>query len=214
MIYREIAESELEGLRTRVTDGMSEKRRAHTLAVEDMAGRMAELYCPEKRNKVRVAALLHDMTKEYSKEKQIDICKEYGQVLTGEDYAAPKTLHARTAAILIPMMYPEFSDIEIINAVRYHTTGCADMTLIEKIIFLADYIDDTRVYPECVKLREMFWGAEPQKMDESKRLEHLDAVMLEALNISISSLVEEGKLINCDTVAARNSFLLKAFCRA
>lgn len=209
MIYREIAESELEALRVRVGADMSEKRYAHTLAVEVMAGKLAELYCPEKKSKIRAAALLHDVTKEYSTERHIRICREYGQVLTDEDLASPKTLHARTAAILIPMMYSEYSDIEIINAVRYHTTGCADMTLAEKIIFIADYIDDTRLHDDCVKLRDMFWGAEPERMDGESRLEHLDRVMLEALDMSISSLVAEGKIVNCDTVAARNSLIIK-----
>lgn len=208
MIYREIEERELVSLRERIGAGMSEKRYKHTLAVEDMAGRLAELYCPEKKSKIRAAALLHDMTKEYDTERQIGLCKEYGQDLTADDIASPKTLHARTAAILIPMMYPEFSDIEIINAVRYHTTGCADMTLFEKLIFIADYIDDTRKHAECVRLRDMFWDARPQDMEMTERLGHLDRVMLESLNTSIVSLVEDGGIINCDTVSARNSLVM------
>ena len=208
MIYREIAESEIEGLRARVGVSMSEKRYRHTLAVEEMASRLADLYCPEKKNKIRAAALLHDITKELSADEHIEICKEYGVSLTPEDIAAPKTHHARTAAILIPRRYPEFSDIEIINAVRYHTTGCAYMTLCEKIIFLADYIDETRTFWDCIKLRNMFWDAEPRNMTDEERLVHLDTVLLEAVNMSINSLIEERRVISCDTVSARNSLLL------
>lgn len=208
MIYREIAESEIQQLRQKIAVYMSEKRYLHTVAVEDMAARLAEIYCPEKKNKLRAAALLHDITKELLLDDHILICKEYGEELSSEDYRAPKTFHARTAAVLIPMEFPEFSDIEIINAVRYHTTGCAHMTLFEKIIYLADYIDDTRTFEDCIKLRDMFWGAEPQKMSESDRLAHLDAVMLEALNMTISALIQDKKIISCDTVSARNSLLL------
>ncbi len=209
MIYREIAEVELESLRKRISEGMSERRYLHTLAVEEMAGRIADLYCPENKNKVRAAALLHDMTKELPPERHIEICREYGETLLPEDISAIKTLHSRTAAILIPMRYPEFSDIEIINAVRYHTTGCANMTLCEKIIYLSDYIDDTRKHWDCVKLRNMFWDAEPEKMSESERMTHLDLVVLEAVNTTINSLIEDRKIISCDTISARNSLLLK-----
>lgn len=208
MIYREIAESEIEGLRLRVSATMSEKRYQHTLAVEEMAARLSDLYCPEKKSKIRAAALLHDITKELSVSEQVAICKEYGVPFTDEDLGAPKVFHARTAAILIPMRFPEFSDIEIINAVRYHTTGCASMTLCEKIIYLADYIDETRTYWDCIKLRNMFWDAEPERMDQKERLNHLDAVVLEAINMSINSLIEERKIISCDTISARNSLLL------
>ena len=208
MIYREISDSEIEVLRGKVSSEMSEKRYLHTLAVEDMARRLSELYCPEKKSKLRAAALLHDMTKELSYEEHIAIFKEHGESLLPEDLRAPKTFHARSAAILISMIYPEFSDIEIINAVRYHTTGCASMTLFEKIIYLADYIDETRKYDECVKLRNMFWDAQPQKMEMAERLEHLDNVLFEALNMSIDSLIDDGKIISCDTVAARNSLIL------
>ncbi len=208
MIYREISESEIEVLRGKIAARMSEYRYLHTLAVEDMAARLSDLYCPEKKSKLRAAALLHDITKELSYEEHIAIFKEHGESLLPEDLRAPKTFHARSAAILISMMYPEFSDIEIINAVRYHTTGCASMTLFEKIIYLADYIDETRKYEECVILRNMFWDAEPQKMSEAERIEHLDAVMLKALNMSIDSLINDGKIISCDTVSARNSLLL------
>lgn len=208
MIYREIAESEMEGLRARVCPLMSEKRYLHTLAVEEMAARLSDLYCPDKKIKLRAAALLHDITKELTVDEHVTICRESGVTLIPEDYAAPKTFHARTAAILIPRKFSEFADVEIINAVRYHTTGCAYMTLAEKIIYLSDYIDDTREHWDCIKLRNMFWDAEPEKMSPEERLRHLDIVVLEAINMSINSLIEERRIISCDTVEARNSLLL------
>ena len=54
----------------------------------------------------------------------------------------------------------------------------------------------------------MFWDAEPERMDQKERLDHLDAVVLEAINMSINSLIEERKIISCDTISARNSLLL------
>ncbi len=208
MIYREIAESEIEVLRLKMSAVMSERRYKHTLAVEQMAARLADLYCPEKKNKIRAAALLHDMTKELSEEEQLSICKEHGENLLPEEICAPKTLHAKTAAVLIPEKHPEFSDIEIINAVRFHTTGCAYMTVCEKIIYLADYIDETRTHDDCVRLRNMFWDADVENMSQEERNHHLDCVVLEAISTSIYSLIESKKIISCDSISARNSLLL------
>ena len=99
---REFNNQAIQELRERVTAEMSAKRARHTLAVEQMAARLAELYCPEKAQLLRVAALLHDVTKEYSYERQIELCKQYGVELEADAYFAPKTLHARTAAAIIP----------------------------------------------------------------------------------------------------------------
>lgn len=209
MIYREIAESEIEALRVKMAAYMSERRYRHTLAVENMAARLADLYCPEKKNKLRAAALLHDMTKELSEQEHIEICREHGEELLPEELHAPKTLHAKTAAVLIPERFPEFSDIEIISSVRFHTTGCAYMTLFEKIIYLSDYIDCTRTHEDCVRLRNMFWDAHPVDMNAEERERHLDKVLLEAIGTTVNSLIESKKIISCDTISARNSLLLK-----
>lgn len=197
----------LDELRERVGNYMSEKRYAHTVAVEDMASRMAKYLCPEKTNILRAAALLHDITKELTADEHIKICESLGVSYDSDNVAAKKTFHAMTAAAKIRVDYPLFADEEIIGAVRYHTTGREGMTLSEKIIYLADYIDDTRKFPECIFLREMFWGADIENMTMEERLEHLDRVVLKSLDITISDLIDGGKVINRDTVAARNYIL-------
>ena len=72
----DITLSMLDGLRERVGTYMSEKRYAHTVAVEDMAARMSKYLCPEKTNVLRAAALLHDITKELTAEEHIKICED------------------------------------------------------------------------------------------------------------------------------------------
>ena len=199
-----ISEELLAGLREKISGRMSGKRLAHTLAVEKMAIKVGELYCPEKTDILAAAALLHDITKEKTTEEHIEICERYGVEYTEENILAPKTFHAITAAALIPVEFPEFTDEEIISAVRYHTTGREGMTLIEKIIYLADYIDDTRTFPDCVALREMFCGVDVEAMSDSERLYHLDRVALTSFEMTVSDLVERGSVVNADTVAARN----------
>lgn len=204
-----INEETLASLRENIQGRMSGKRLAHTLAVEKMAVRMGKLYCPEKLDILAAAALLHDITKEKTTEEHIEICKRLGASYTEDNVLAPKTLHAITAAASIPVEFPEFNDDEIVSAVRYHTTGRAGMSLIEKIIYLADYIDDTRTFPDCVALREMFWGKDVLRMSESERLLHLDSVVLRSLEMTIADLVDNGRVVNADTTAARNYVLEK-----
>ena len=190
---------------------MSEKRRAHTLAVEAMAARIGEIYAPEKVGILRAAALLHDITKEYSTENHIEICREHGYEPQDIDIFAPKTLHARTAAMLIPTLYPELADEEVVSAVRWHTTGRAGMSICEKIVYLADYIDETRRFPDCVTLREFFWSAEPQKMNESERLSHLRETLILSFRMTVTGLLEDGCPISPDTADAMNFEIIEKY---
>ncbi|MBQ5362617.1 MAG: bis(5'-nucleosyl)-tetraphosphatase (symmetrical) YqeK [Clostridia bacterium] len=196
-------------LRELVTADMSPKRARHTLAVEQMAARLSVLYCPEKEQMLRVAALLHDVTKEWSTERHAAFLKEHGITPTAMDLAAPKTLHAKTAALLIPEQYPEYADDEVISAVRYHTTGREDMTLCEQIVYLADYIDDSRTFPDCVTLRNAFWDAEPENMTQDEREAHLLRVLVQSFDLTIAGLIEDGAPVSADTFLARNSLILK-----
>ena len=196
-------------LRELVTADMSPKRARHTLAVEQMAARLAALYCPEKEQMLRVAALLHDVTKEWSTERHAAFLKEHGITPTAMDLAAPKTLHAKTAALLIPEQYSEYADGEVISAVRYHTTGREDMTLCEQIVYLADYIDDSRTFPDCVTLRNAFWDAEPENMTQEQREAHLLRVLVQSFDLTIAGLIEDGAPVSADTFLARNSLILK-----
>ena len=196
-------------LRQRVTADMSEKRARHTLAVEQMAARLAALYCPEKEQMLRVSALLHDVTKEWSTERHAAFLLAHGITPTALDLAAPKTLHARTAALLIPEQFHEYADPEVISAVRFHTTGREDMTLCEQIVYLADYIDESRTFPDCVTLRHAFWDAEPQNMCEKERLTHLLRVLVQSFDMTVTGLIEDGVPVSNDTFLARNSLILK-----
>lgn len=196
-------------LRALVTADMSPKRARHTLAVEQMAARLAALYCPEQEQMLRIAALLHDVTKEWSTERHVEFMRAHGIEPTDMDLATPKTLHARTAALLIPEQYAEYASDEVISAVRYHTTGREDMTLTEQIVYLADYIDDSRTFPDCVTLRNAFWGAEPENMTQSERETHLLRVLVQSFDLTIAGLIEDGAPVSADTFLARNSLILK-----
>ena len=201
-------ETEIAALRNAVLSEMSPKRYAHTAAVEDMVTRLATLYCPEEIPALRAAALLHDITKEYDVTTQMAILSEAGQPpKRGEEYAH-KTFHARTAALLIPDNYPAFACDTVVNAVRWHTTGRAGMTLTEQLLYLADYIDESRIFPDCVRLRSYFWGANPERMEEEERLTHLRRTLIMSFDMTMRALLSEGAVISADTALARNELVL------
>ena len=205
----EITKDQLDRLRELIKSKMSDFRLAHTLGVEKMAEVLGGLYCPEKADVLRAAALLHDVTKELSAEDHILLAEEHDVKLPTEVILAPATMHSITAALIIPEKYPEFSSAEIVSAVRYHTTGRSGMSLCEKLIYLADYIEETRKFEDCIALRNKFFDACPEKMTEAEKLAHLDRVLLHSFDLTISDLVEKGRVISSDTINARNHILFE-----
>jgi predicted HD superfamily hydrolase involved in NAD metabolism len=206
---RYFEESELTALREAVVARMSSKRFNHTAAVEDMVVRLAALYCPEEIPALRAAALLHDITKEYDVPTQIAMLEEAGETVKPEETYTHKTFHARTAAVLIPKEYPAFATETVVSAVRWHTTGREDMTITEKLLYLADYIDDSRIFPDCVRLRSFFWSARPEKMTMEERLTHLRRTLIMSFDMTMRALLSEDAIISPDTALARNRLVLE-----
>ena len=204
-----ITDQMLNDLRVQISSGMSEKRFRHTAEVERMVTRLGALYAPEKIPVLRAAALLHDVTKEYSTDRQIRILAQKNLPVSRNDVYAPKTFHARTAAALIPELYPEFAMDEIVDCVRWHTTGRADMTLCEQLVYLADYIDLSRTFEDCVRLRNFFFDAKPEEMDETRRLSHLQDTLILSFDMTITALMEDGAPVSPDSFEARNALVCR-----
>ena len=204
---KNINEQKLSELRKEITVSMSEKRATHTLAVESMAIRLGRLYAPDKLEILRAAALLHDITKEKKKDEQIFLCKKYGVELDENALFSPKTLHARTAAAMIPDKYGDFADDAVVSAVRWHTTGHKGMTILEKIIYLADYIDESRTFDDCVTLRNKFWIPGIENMSDEERRAHLIDVLILSYDMTIKNLIEENSPVASDTIDARNELI-------
>ena len=202
-----ITEEMLDELRGKISADMSEKRFRHTAEVEKMVARLSAIYAPDKERELRAAALLHDITKEYSTKLQIKLCAEYGLRVTECDLNAPKTFHARTAAALIPDKYPEFDVGEVVSCVRWHTTGREGMTLYEQLVYLADYIDMSRTFDDCVTIRNYFFDAEPEKMNEGERLLHLRKTLIMSFDMTIRGLLFDGAPVSVDSMNARNELI-------
>lgn len=208
MNKNDLTEKMLNELRESLGEKMSDKRRNHTLEVEKMAERLGRIYLTERIPELRAAALLHDITKELSTEEHIEILEKHGVEITKSDRLSPKTFHARTAALLIPEQYPSLSSPDIISAVRYHTTGRADMTIMQKLIYLADYIDMSRTFEDCVHLREYFFDFDFDSATEREKMNHLNDTLILSYDMTIKGLVDGGKIINENTFEARNYLVL------
>ena len=195
-------ERALSALRAQLASEQSANRFAHTLGVEACVCRMAELLAPEKKQMLRAAALLHDLTKEYDAKGTEAVLAREGIVLRADELATPAVWHAITAPYEIIRRYPSFADPELLSAVRWHTTGHAGMTVAEAILYLADVIEEGRVYPACVSLRERFWSDGLGAMSNEQRRAHLCEVTLASLEGVRDSLLAKGQCVCEDTLAA------------
>lgn len=178
-----------------VKSRIGEKRMRHTLGVCDTAKRLAAQYGADI-DKAYLAALLHDCAKEMPLEELLKFCKECDII--------PDHIQAGQTALLHAVVGEEMAyrklgidDNEILHAIRYHTTGCADMPLLTKIIYLADCIEPGREYEGIDRVR---------KTAEKKGLEEACLLSLEE---NILFLIRSGKLIHPDTLMARNDLLEK-----
>lgn len=168
---------------------LKHQRIPHVLGTEQEAIRLAERYGADVE-KARVAALLHDCTKRLGMEEQLTLCKQYGIRLDELERQALKLLHAKTGAAIARDVFGV--DDEVYSAIWYHTTGHANMTKLEKIIYLADYIEPSRNFPGVDKLRKVCY-------------EDLDRGLLLGLEMTIEEMTAMGSPVHHATVEARDA---------
>lgn len=167
--WKALTEKELEGVVVQLLDP---GRVAHVLGCRDTAVSLARHYGASETDAAR-AGLLHDVTKALDGPLQLTLCQGYGKMLDDFSRKYPKTLHALTGSLVAQRIFGESP--EVVSAICWHTTGRADMTLLEKIVYLADYIEPNRTIPGVEKLRALAFtdldGA--MKLGLSMTLEHL-----------------------------------------
>ncbi len=168
---------------------LKHKRIPHVLGTEQEAIRLAERYGADVE-KARVAALLHDCTKRLDMEEQLALCRQYGIQLDALEQQALKLLHAKTGAAIARDVFGV--DDEIYRAIWWHTTGHAGMTLLEKIMYLADYIEPSRDFPGVDKLRAVCY-------------KDLDEGLLMGLEMTIEEMTSMGNPVHHATIEARDA---------
>ncbi len=168
---------------------LKHKRIPHVLGTEQEAIRLAERYGADVE-KARVAALLHDCTKKLDMDAQLALCDHYGIELDELERVSLKLLHSKTGAALARDVFGV--DEEIYNAIWWHTTGHAGMTLLEKIIYLADYIEPSRDFPGVDKLRQVCY-------------KDLNEGLCLGLEMTIQEMTDMGNPVHRATLEARDA---------
>ena len=155
---------------------------------EEEAVRLARRWGADEEH-ARRAAILHDCTKYLELDEQLQLCAKYGIVLDELEQQAVKLLHSKTGACVARHVYGVSDDIY--EAIFWHTTGKADMTLLEKLLYIADYMEPTRDFPGVERLRALAY-------------EDLDAAVLLGCEMSIQEMAERGLPVHPNTVKARD----------
>ena len=177
-----------EELRCVALSCLKPRRMPHVLGTAETAVQLARRYGADEEE-ARVAALLHDCTKKLSIDEQLALCEKYGVSLDPLQRSALKLQHAITGAEIARDVFG-VSDA-VYEAIRWHTTGKADMTTLEKVIYLADYIEPTRDFPGVEELRQVVW-------------QDLDRGMLLGLEMTVEEMAAWGNPVHEDTLRARD----------
>ncbi|MFZ5352932.1 MAG: bis(5'-nucleosyl)-tetraphosphatase (symmetrical) YqeK [Bacillota bacterium] len=171
---------------------LSRKRYKHSINVSKMAVELAARYGCDL-HKAEIAGLVHDCTREMSEDIQLQYLKKMNCAADNVVINVKELMHAYSAVYVCSELF-QVDDAEILAAVKYHTTGKADMSLLEKVIFLADFIEPERSFKGVDELRELAFR-------------DLDLAVLKALNISIEYVISKNRMLHPYTILARNSII-------
>lgn len=189
-LYSDIRREEIdmqmsvETMKEKLQSALSIRRYIHILSVAEEAQKLAEIYgTQEDKAKAEIAGLLHDCAKDYPTDMRMRFCKEYKVEVDEVMEQVPDLVHAFLGAEVAKREYL-VNDGDILDAIRYHTTGRPEMSLIEKIIYIADYIEPSR---------EKF-----EEQTEARRLAYLDLdmAMMYILQETIVYVEERGRLLH------------------
>lgn len=193
-------------LRERVKPYYKESRYLHALAVEDEAAYMAREILPEREGSLRAAAILHDIAKKISIEKQLNYIREFG-IMKENKSVVGDVAHAAAGAAMIMELFPEYAAVPgLLSAVQYHATGHAGMTVFEAIIFLADYIEPTRQYESCRRLRTFFREGMGRSVTLDEKLKVLRESVMTSLSETINYVRSKGYELDPETSTALSYF--------
>lgn len=177
-----MAQFKIDKMKRKVQEYLDYVRYEHTMGVMYTAASMAMRYDADLE-KALTAGLLHDCAKCIPSEKKIKLCEKNGVYISEAEKRNPGLLHAKLGAFLASTKY-DISDQEILDAITYHTTGRPQMTLLDKIVYIADYIEPNRT--------------EAPNLDEIRKLAFvdIDACLYRILEDSLAYLQTKNEVID------------------
>ena len=183
-------EQKITKIRRKLMTELDTERYEHTLGVMYTAASMAMRY-DEDVEKALLAGLLHDCAKCISGENKIKLCNKYHLSVSEVEKKNPSLLHAKLGAFLAAKKY-HIKDKDVINAIAGHTTGCPNMTLLDKIIYIADYIEPGRKeLPNMAEVRKLAFTDINECL---YRILEDSLVYLNSKNISVDPMTEKTYL--------------------
>ena len=172
----------IDKMKCKVEEQLDRVRYEHTMGVMYTAAAMAMRYGADLEQTM-VAGLLHDCAKCIPADDKIQLCIENDIPISEAEQKNPGLLHAKLGAFLAKTKY-DIADEKILDAITYHTTGCPDMTLLDKIVYIADYIEPNRTEaPNLTKIRNLAF-------------EDIEACLLAILEDSLAYLQTKDEVID------------------
>lgn len=176
----------------RLQDLMRSERYAHAKRVSDVAGSLAMQYGVDTE-RAKLAGIVHDCARDFPPSVLLQKAREFDILIDTVEQLVPVLLHGSVGAAMAERELG-ISDPEVLSAVRFHTTGKKNMSVLEKIIYLADYIEPDRTFPGIEDVRRLAYI-------------NLDKGLLKAFDGSIAYMVQTGGFIHILTIQSRNWLL-------
>ena len=170
----------MEQLEAVVISLLNPNRVQHVLGCRDTAVELAKHWGADVTDAAR-AGILHDITKAIDGPLQLTLCEAYGKILSDFSRRYPKTLHALTGSLVAERIFGE--NEAVVSAIAWHTTGKANMSLLEKIVYIADYIEPNRTIPGVEELRRLAF-------------EDIDAALKLGLEMTLEHLNRQGSEVS------------------
>lgn len=192
--------TDLPALQQWLKERLNHERYEHSVGAQLKAAELAQHFqlSAADQQKAAVAGLLHDAAKQVGSLELFDACKKMNLMLNDADMRSPQTIHPFVSAEMVKRELG-ITDNDILNAIRYHTTGRARMSTIEKVVFVADKIEDNTRNPlYCQRINQLI---------QTNTLDSLDVATLTILDSSIAFLIEKGLVVHSRTLEARNDLL-------
>lgn len=183
----------IDNYKNKLKSMLSEKRYKHSLGVCDEAVKLAEKYGADTE-KAYTAGILHDCAKGYDTDEQIKLCQKYGVVLDDITLACKPVIHAPLGAKIAKTEYG-VNDKDVLDAIMCHTVAKENMSLLDKIIYIADMIEPMRDFDGVEELRKAAY-------------ENIDRAFILGLKQSIVFNAQKNKIIHPNTLSAWNYMLM------
>lgn len=174
---------------------LKKSRYEHSLGVSETASKLAKVYGANVE-KARMAGLIHDCAKNMGDSEILKIINDNGIKIDKLSLKMPQILHGLAASIIAEKVMG-IEEQDILNAVIYHTTGRENMSTLEKIIYLSDFIEPSRDFEGVKELRELAY-------------KNLETALISAFDSSIKYVIYKQELLHMDTINARNYLIIKA----